>query len=120
MEKMIFVVDDNDANLALAASALEEEFKVLTMPGAAKMFMLLGKKRPDLILLDIEMPETNGFEALARLKENPDLRDIPVVFLTGRDDEGFEEKTREAPVLDVIKKPFSPGELLERVRVYVN
>jgi len=55
--KTIFAVDDSDSNLSLAKKALEEHYRILTMPSAAKMFALLEKITPDLILLDIEMPE---------------------------------------------------------------
>jgi len=120
MEKMIFVIDDNDANLTVAASALEDEYMVLTMPGAERMFKILEKKRPNLILLDIEMPEMDGFEALSKLKDNPEWDDIPVVFLTGRTDEGFEQKARNTKVLDIVKKPFTKENLLDTVKKYIS
>jgi putative two-component system response regulator len=68
--KTIFAVDDSDTNLATAKKALEGRYRVLTMPSAAKMFALLEKISPDLILLDIEMPEMDGFDALLRLKSD--------------------------------------------------
>ncbi|MCL2637686.1 MAG: response regulator [Oscillospiraceae bacterium] len=119
MQKLIFVVDDNDSNLTVAASALEGDFRVLTMPSAEKLFKLLEKKKPDLILLDIEMPEMDGFEAIAKLSENPDWQSIPVVFLTGRSDEECEIKARETRALGILKKPFSPRELISSVKNYV-
>jgi putative two-component system response regulator len=61
---MIFVVDDSDTNLAVANDALKEHYKVMTLPSADKLFTMLKKVTPDLSLLDIEMPEMNGFEAL--------------------------------------------------------
>ena len=87
MQKLIFIVDDNDANLIVAASALEGKYRVLTILSAKKMFSLLKKKILDLILLDVEMPEINGLEATARLKENCQWKDIPLLFLTGYCDE---------------------------------
>ena len=116
---MIFIIDDNDANLAMAAAALENDYRVLTLPGAKSMFRLLEKKQPDLILLDIEMPEMDGFEAIAQLKSDERYQDIPVVFLTGRTDKEFEEKARNAPVLDIIQKPFVADDLLEKVKKFV-
>jgi putative two-component system response regulator len=68
--KSIFVVDDSDTNLSMAETVLEDKYNVMTMPSAAKMFTLLDKMTPDLILLDIEMPEMNGFTALQKLKSN--------------------------------------------------
>ena len=86
MQKTVFIVDDNDTNLAMAKSALKEQYRVMTLPSAEKMFALLEKIKPDLILLDIEMPEMDGFEALQLLKDNEAYADIPVVFLTGMTD----------------------------------
>ena len=116
MDKMIFIVDDNDANLTVAASALEDEYKVLTMPSAQKMFALLEKKQPNLILLDIEMPEMTGFEAIAKLKENPQWKEIPVVFLTGLEDESLRNDSLKAGALEVVSKPIVKSTLLERVK----
>jgi len=116
MQKQIFIVDDNDANLTVAAAALEKEFKIFTMPSAVKMFSLLEKKTADLILLDIEMPEINGFEAIARLKENIKWKDIPVIFVTGWTDDKLIDEALKAGALDIIKKPFNPDGLLESVK----
>jgi len=116
MDKLIFIVDDNDANLTVAASALENDFKILTMPSAQKMLTLLEKKTPNLILLDIEMPEMTGFEAIVKLKENPAWKEIPVIFLTGLEDAGLKNKALEAGAIDVIIKPIVKTTLLERVK----
>ncbi|MCL2084974.1 MAG: response regulator, partial [Oscillospiraceae bacterium] len=116
MQKLIFIVDDNDANLTVAASVLETEYRVLTMPSAAKMFSLLEKRRPDLILLDIEMPEMDGFEAMKRLKANDLYAQIPVIFLTGLSDGGNEAYGIELGAVDFIAKPFSKPVLLNRIK----
>jgi len=115
MQKQVFIVDDNDANLAMAASAIEGEYNVFTIPSAEKMFLLLKKKTPDLILLDVEMPEMGGFEAIAKLKENPQFKEIPVIFITGWADEKLIADALKAGALDVLKKPFMPAVLLECV-----
>ncbi|MCL2763855.1 MAG: response regulator [Treponema sp.] len=119
IEKLIFIVDDNDANLTMAASILEKDYKVLTMPSAQKMFFLLEKKHPDLIILDIEMPEMNGLEAIVKVKENEKWKDIPVLFLTGWSDEKLLAKAAEAGALDVINKPIVAPALLENVSKYI-
>ena len=116
MDKMIFIVDDTDSILTIAASVLEDDYRVLTMSSADKMFSLLQKKRPDLILLDVEMPEMNGFEAIAKLKENPDQQDIPVLFLTGYIDEEIKARIHELGALGVIDKTEINTALLSRVR----
>ena len=118
--KTIFVVDDSDTNLLKAAEALENQYRVLTMPSAAKMFTLLEKVTPDLILLDIEMPEMNGFEALQRLR-SPDspTAAIPVIFLTGHSDTAMQTQGRDLGAVDFVAKPFTASDLLERVGRYV-
>jgi putative two-component system response regulator len=117
--KMIFVVDDSDTNLLTAEESLEDYYKVMTIPSAAKMFVFLEKFVPDMILLDIQMPEMNGFEALERLKANPTYADIPVIFLTGYIDDEIKARSKELGAADIITKPFSAPMLLERIQTYL-
>jgi len=119
MQKTIFVVDDNDVNLAIAKEVLKEQYRVLTIHSAIKMFALLEKVTPDLILLDIEMPEMNGFEALKRLKASAQA-EIPVMFLTGTADASVEANGFEMGVIDFIIKPFSPPVLLNRIKTHLH
>jgi len=112
----IFVVDDSDTNLAMAEEALEDHFDVMTMPSAEKMFELLGKVTPSLILLDIEMPQMNGFQALEKLKTNDLWANIPVMFLTGTVDASIEERSSKLGAVGIVKKPFPASALLERIR----
>ena len=109
--KTIFVVDDTDTNLVMAKDALENSYRVLTMPSAAKMFTILNKVTPDLILLDIEMPEMDGFAALEKLKQNEQTAQIPVVFLTAH----AEVRGSQLGAADFITKPFSAPALQSRV-----
>jgi len=118
MSKLIFLVDDTDSILTIAASALEDDYRVLTMPSARKMFELLAKKMPDMIILDIEMPETNGFEAIAVLKENPDWKNIPVLFLTGYIDEEVLSRIQKSGAIDVVEKAELKTTLLDCVNSY--
>jgi putative two-component system response regulator len=113
--KTIFVVDDSDTSLLTAEESLEDHYQVMTIPSAAKMFVFLEKFTPDMILLDIQMPEMNGFEALERLKANPLYKGIPVIFLTGYTDDDIEARSRELGALGIITKPFSASALLDRV-----
>jgi putative two-component system response regulator len=118
MQKLVFIVDDNDFNLTVAALALDDNYKVLTMSGAEKMFSLLEKKRADLILLDALMPGISGLEAIHRLKSSPEFKDIPVIFLTGLDDdeiEVFTDKALKLGAVDILIKPYDPEKLLEIV-----
>ena len=120
MSKTIFIVDDNDTNLAMARDALKEQYRVMTMPSAAKMLTLIEKVHPDLILLDIEMPEMDGFETLRQLKSIGEFADIPVIFLTSMTDTGVEARGFEMGVIDFIAKPFSAPVLINRIRTHLN
>jgi len=111
----IFVVDDADTNLLRARQALEAGYRVLTMPSAAKMFALLEKIIPDMILLDIEMPEMDGFAALEKLAQNERTAKIPVIFLTAQADTAIEAKGLELGAVDFISKPFSETVLLNKI-----
>jgi len=116
MKKTIFVVDDNSTNLAVAEEALEEQYLVITLSSAAKMFTALEKIKPDLILLDITMPEISGFDAIKRLKTNDLYMEIPVIFLTGLTDAETEAAGIELGAVDFIVKPFSVPVLLNRIK----
>jgi putative two-component system response regulator len=118
--KTIFAVDDSDTNLSTVKKVLENRYRVFTMPSAAKMFLLLEKILPDLILLDIEMPEMDGFEALLSLKGNPLYAGIPVIFLTGYTDNAIEARGFELGVVDFITKPFSTPVLLNRIKTHLD
>ena len=115
MQKTIFVIDDNGSNLELAEEALDEVYRVITFSSAAKMFAVLEKVTPDLILLDIEMPEMDGFETIKRLKENSVHSAIPVVFLTATDEAAIREKGKGLGAVDFVIKPFTNTALLETV-----
>ena len=120
MQKVIFIVDDNDTNLLAAENVLEKKYKVFTLPSAAKMFTLLDKLMPDLILLDIEMPEMDGFEAILKLKNNPSWVNIPVIFLTAILDPVIEASGFKLGAVDFITKPFSEPVLLNRVKTHLD
>jgi len=120
LQKTIFVVDDNDVNLETADRVLSDHYRVFTLSGAAKMFALLEKITPDLILLDINMPEIDGFETMRRLKSDKRYKDIPVIFVTGLCDEASEVAGFEMGAVDFITKPFSGPVLLNRIRTHLN
>ena len=120
MQKTVFVVDDSSTSLATAEEALEEQYRVITLSSAARMFAILEKVTPDLILLDIEMPEDNGFEIMKRLKASDSYADIPVIFLTGLTDVVNEAYGIQLGAVDFILKPFSKPVLLNRVRRHLH
>jgi putative two-component system response regulator len=118
--KTIFIVDDNNVNLLTARNALSKHYNLFTMSSAAIMFEMLDNVSPDLILLDIMMPEINGFEALKKLKADTRYTSIPVIFLTSKNDSATEALGFELGVIDFILKPFSPLVLLNRIKTHLN
>jgi len=109
----IILVDDNITNMTIGRNMLKSFYEVYPAMSAAKLFEILEKIIPDLILLDIEMPEMNGYEAIKKLKDNPSFADIPVVFLTAKNDENSELEGFNLGAVDYISKPFS-GPLLQK------
>jgi putative two-component system response regulator len=120
MKKTVIVVDDNVSNLAQAEEALEKEYLVVTLQSAESMFAVIDKVNPDLILLDIVMPDMNGMVALHQLKTTEKYADIPVIFLTGLTDEDTETLGIKMGVSDFIAKPFSEAVLMNRVQNYLS
>ena len=119
-QKTIFVVDDNSTNLAVVEESLEEQYRVITFLSAAKMLAVLEKVTPDLILLDIEMPEMDGYEAMKQLKSVDSQSEIPVIFLTGLIDDASEALGIELGAVDFITKPFSKPVLLNRIKHHLH
>jgi len=119
MQKTIFLVDDNATNLTVAEEVLVKHYRVIALSSAAQMFTALEKFKPDLILLDIEMPEMSGFTAMKRLKANVSYSEIPVIFLTGRTDSVSEAYGIETGARDFIMKPFSEPVLINRIRYHL-
>jgi len=111
----IILVDDNMANLTLGRNMLRTYYEVYPAPSAAKLFEILDKVIPDLVLLDIEMPEMNGYEAIKKMKADPRFADIPVIFVTAKGDESSELEGLDLGAVDYISKPFSPPLLLKRI-----
>ncbi|MDR2575977.1 MAG: response regulator [Treponema sp.] len=118
-KKLIILVDDNLANLKIGSNLLEEKYTVATAPSAAKMFNLLKNNTPAIILLDIDMPEMNGYEAIKLLKSEPQTKDIPVIFLTAKSESQDELEGLSLGAIDYITKPFNPALLLKRIEVHL-
>ncbi|MDR0496269.1 MAG: response regulator [Treponema sp.] len=117
--KKVILVDDNPINLKLARNTLMGKYDVFTVPSAEKLFQLLEKTLPEIILLDVMMPEMNGYEAIKILKDNPRTTNIPVIFLTAKSDASSELEGFTHGAVDYVSKPFSPQLLLKRVDVHV-
>ena len=116
MEQVILVVDDDTANLALAQKILGKEYRIAAANSGMVAFKYLENKCPDLILLDINMPEMDGFQVMEKLKTMEHIGHVPVIFLTADNDPETETKCFETGAVDFVAKPFIPGVLLSRVR----
>jgi putative two-component system response regulator len=117
--KTVFLVDDDATNLAVGASALDERYDVLTLNSGQKLLRVLERNSPDLILLDVEMPEMNGYQVIKSLKGRAEWEQIPVIFLTARTDGESEMEGLSLGAIDYITKPFSPPLLLKRLEVHL-
>ena len=117
-KKLIILVDDNPANLRIGKNVLSEKYTVATAPSASKLFSLLENNHPALILLDIDMPEMSGYEAIKILKLKNETKDIPVIFLTGMTDSEDEEKGRALGAVDYVTKPFDPQTFIACIEKY--
>lgn len=121
-QRTILVVDDSPQNIQAIAAILKSEHKVKAATSGAKALALANadEGRPDLVLLDVMMPEMDGYEVCERLKGDERTADIPVIFLTARTDTEDEEKGLRLGAVDFIGKPIRPPILLARVATHLN
>ena len=117
----ILAVDDQSENLGLIVEILKADYSVIATTSPLKAFELAQKEpRPAVILLDVTMPEMDGFAVLQQLKSQAELSAIPVIFVTGGNDEADYEKGFSLGAADFVTKPISPALLKNRVRRCVN
>jgi putative two-component system response regulator len=113
----ILIVDDAPENLYVLSELLRPQYRVLACTsGASALRIVSGIPKPDLILLDVMMPDMDGYSLLAHLQENPQTRDIPVIFLTALTTADDEERGLQMGAADYITKPIKPMVVLARVR----
>ncbi len=116
----ILIVDDTLANLQLLTSILKEEgYKVRPASSGAMALQAIAKKLPDLILLDIKMPEMNGYEVCEELKRNAFTRDVPIIFISALSDVADKVKAFSVGGVDYINKPFQFEEVKARVSTHL-
>ena len=121
MSARILCVEDNPQNMRLVRKILQHQgFTVIEAPDGLTGVDLAHKETPDLILMDINLPDIDGLEATARIKANPDLQGIPVVALTANAMYGDEERALAAGCDGYISKPVSRAKLIEQVNHYLN
>ena len=115
-KKLIMVVDDDTTSLTFAKNILEKEYRVSAINSGAKVLNQLGKTRPELILLDLNMPDIDGFEVMKLIREHHEYSKIPVIFLTADRNPQNESKCLESGAIDFVSKPFVPSVLESRVK----
>ena len=116
MTKTVLIVEDNELNMKLFRDLLDAHgYRTLQTRNGMEALSLAREHRPDLILMDIQLPVMDGYEACRRIKANPDLRHIPIIAVTSYALSGDEEKTRDAGCDSYVAKPFSPRQLLAKI-----
>ncbi|MEY2428654.1 MAG: two-component system, sensor histidine kinase and response regulator [Verrucomicrobiota bacterium] len=116
----LLVVDDQEVNIQVVGAVLGNlGFEILPATSGAQALKRLAARRPDLILLDLLMPDMDGFELCRRIRENPDWAEIPIIFLSSADEKDLIVRAFQSGGVDYITKPFNHAELISRVRTHV-
>jgi CheY-like chemotaxis protein len=119
-QPIVLIVDDNELERKLLGKVLDESLcELLFAESGAEALALLRKVRPDLILLDVDMPDIDGLETLRRLKQSPQLSTIPVVMVTGHSEKEMVVKCLQAGAVDFAVKPLERVNLLKKIRRYL-
>jgi two-component system cell cycle response regulator DivK len=118
--KRILVVEDQEDNRQILRDLLTNAgFDMIQAENGEEAIAAAQASRPDLILMDIQLPILDGYEATRRIKADPDLKSIPIIVVTSYALSGDEEKARRAGCDDYVAKPFSPRQLLAKIKEYV-
>ncbi|MDR2527609.1 MAG: response regulator [Synergistaceae bacterium] len=116
----ILVIDDDAALLQMVRAQLRSHYEVILAEGGEQALRLIEEgASPDIVLLDIDMPEMDGYETLEKLRANPSTEDLPVIFLTGLDGVRDQVKGLESGAVDYITKPFVRDVMLARLRLHL-
>lgn len=115
----ILCIDDESVNLKVLVSIFKDHYKVVACKSAKQGFQYALQESPDIILLDILMPQESGFELMAKLKQHAELAHIPVIFITGLQDVEDEEKGLKMGACDYIHKPFNHSIVRARVNTHI-
>ena len=119
--KTILVVEDNELNMKLVKGLIKiGKYRMLEAMDAESGIQLIREQRPDLVLMDIQLPGMDGLSATKMIKEDPALKDIPIVALTSYAMQGDEEKALEAGCTGYIAKPIDTRKFLETISQYLN
>src|SRR5246500_4843305 len=119
-QNLILVVDDTPLNISVITRALKDTYRTkVATSGAKALAIAVADEKPDLILLDVMMPEMDGYEVCRRLKADPTTREIPVIFLTAQTDAEDETRGFQVGAVDYVHKPFSRAVMKARVHTHL-
>ena len=119
MKKKILVVEDNEQNLYLVTFLLEQRgYEVISASNGRKGVEKAQAEKPDLILMDIQLPEINGYEATTQIKSMADINQIPIVAITSYAMAGDQEKALAIGCAGYIEKPFAPETFVSEIEKY--
>lgn len=117
----VLIVDDMAANIAILSDLLQSSYKIkIAKSGQRALEIAKSKEKPDLILLDIEMPQMSGYDVCKILKSSSETRNIPIIFVTAKNDTMDEEYGLNLGAIDYIKKPFHPAIIKIRVKNHMD
>jgi two-component system, cell cycle response regulator DivK len=120
MSKRILVVEDQPDNRQIIRDMLAPaDYEIIEAENGEQALAVIAKERPDLILMDIQLPVMDGYEATRRIKADASLRSIPIIAVTSYELSGEGQKARVAGCDDYVPKPYSPRELLAKIRQYM-
>ena len=116
--KKILVIDDNVSFLKQIGALLEDQYDLFLAKSGAMGLKISAQEKPDLILLDVEMPEMDGFATIAQFRAEHRFNSVPVIFLTGNRDEATKKRALESGAVDILAKPVEKDLLLNRIDLY--
>jgi two-component system cell cycle response regulator DivK len=120
MAKTVLIVEDNELNMKLFHDLLDAHgYRTLQTRNGMDALRIARERRPDLILMDIQLPEVSGLEVTRWLKDDEELRDIPVIAVTAFAMKGDEERIRQGGCEAYMSKPISVGKFIETVKAYL-
>ncbi len=117
---LILIVDDNATNIDLLVNTLKAEHRLGIAKNGPKALEIAARQQPDLVLLDIMMPEMDGYEVCRRLKADPQTAAVPVIFITALSETGDKTRGFALGAVDYITKPFQAAEVMARVRTHLS
>jgi two-component system, cell cycle response regulator DivK len=120
MSKRILVVEDEEDNRRILRDLLTgADYEMIEAENGEEALAAVARQRPDLILMDIQLPILDGYEATRRIKSDPTLKDVPIIAVTSYALSGDEDKARAAGCDDFVLKPYSPRQLLAKIRGFL-